>query len=331
MTIFLALSTLWHALWFNPQMFPFPGNRPLSGGGSPPAFVQASSGDSSSATNISTNTATSASGDLIFAFGGGQQSCASFGGANAAIQEPACTAGSCSFTPIIPTIGATSIGAHLDTVGSGYTQNPDCAITGGNNDGLCATTETGGSVDSFSLSGVGTGFTPASPAVITITPHGGTGGSGATAHVTAYGIGNSSTQCTSAWYAKNITGGASNQVKMTWAPTTGYIGITAIELSGASASAPFQVGASAKTSAASITSDSFASGSAGSTVVCGSRVEALSQTWTPGTGYTLPSAATTPQTFMAAEYQVNLNPSGTTPAISSGNSVDRELICAAFK
>ena len=33
MTLFLALSTLWHALWFSPQMFPFPGNPPVSGGG----------------------------------------------------------------------------------------------------------------------------------------------------------------------------------------------------------------------------------------------------------------------------------------------------------
>ena len=290
-----------------------------------PSFIQATSGDSSSASTISSATATTTTGNLLYATYGAEAQCTNTTfAANATL--PTDTAGD-TFTPIFPTGSAriAAIGATVTNGGSGYTTGATCSVSGAGGAGTCGVTVTANVVTAV---GINTTSFWSGPVTITISPIG--LGSGATAQVDFYGISNTSTECVGSWYAKNITGHSNNQVTMTNA-TQSFVGISVIEIAGASTSSPFDAAAAGETSGSTtVTSSSFASGSTGYFVACGTRVESLSQTWTAGSSYTVPAAATGPQAFMTSQYRANFNPNGTTASIVSAATTDRELICASF-
>lgn len=297
-------------------------------------FVQATNGGNSSGASSSvSNAATTTTGNLLFVFFGEQRNCNNgMTGSNALGNTPTDTAGD-TFTPIIPAhTTAYAAGINLDSAGSGYAGVISCTISGGGatTNATCAATESGGAIATLDLQTAGAGYT--SPATVTIT--GSQGGSGATAHITAYGIGNSSTECTMAWYAKNITGATNNQVTITHDNAVQYHWVTVEEWSGLSTIAPYDTEADAVTSGTSITSSAFSTAQAHETAICGTRVEALTQTWAPGTGYTNPANADPGGTndFITSEYQpFTTAQSGATASISSGSSADREIICGLFK
>lgn len=67
MTFILALIALWHALWFNPQMFPFPGNLPFSSGGPTITQVGTTQTAHASGSNPATTTGINTTGATMLA------------------------------------------------------------------------------------------------------------------------------------------------------------------------------------------------------------------------------------------------------------------------
>lgn len=69
MSIFLALSALWQALFFSPQMFPFPGNPAGGGGGVTFALVQHASNSCGGGATCAVTVTSTTAGNLLVAFG----------------------------------------------------------------------------------------------------------------------------------------------------------------------------------------------------------------------------------------------------------------------
>jgi hypothetical protein len=123
-------------------------------------------------------------------------------------------------------------------------------------------------------------------------------------------------------------------VTVTWGANPQFPGITVLEFSSIDTSNPLDASTSADVNirASSVTSSSFSITQADEVAVSGSSVDALSNSWTACTSYTIPRGATTSLTFTTAEYQIlSSTQSGVTASISSNQSPRRLMVLGTFK
>lgn len=132
------------------------------------------------------------------------------------------------------------------------------------------------------------------------------------------------------FYAKNITGNASNVVTANFSGSVNYRGISVQEISGADTTNPFDVSAKGSANGPDVTTGSFTTTVADTIVVCGMTPEAVGESYTPGSGYTIPSGATSDYT--TSQYQIFSSiQSSATASCSTGNTNGKAIIAAAFK
>lgn len=128
------------------------------------------------------------------------------------------------------------------------------------------------------------------------------------------------------WYAKNITGNASNVVTVTYSTSVTFTGATQIQYSGTSTSSPFETGTTAtNANGTTVTSPSFSPASSGNINVAVS-IGNGGTTWTPDSNYsTVDSTNTFTQDRVSA-------PSGSqTVTATSSNVLTLVLGVASFK
>lgn len=323
----IALCLILEAAAFGQSVARRGAGIPATGGGGSigtPAGSQ-NSNTSASAT-ISSAAHTTTAGDLLYVFASTQSTPGGLG--SCALPNDT---GNDTFIPIIPSGGSYLLGARITNGGSGCSGDPSCVISGGGGTlATCLATHSGGSVDAIVIGVAGAGDYTSAPTV-TLS---GNGCTGATAEITAYGVADGGSPSTSmAWYAKNVAGTASNVVSINFGLSAAYNAVSVAEVSGLSTSTPLDVSpGNSSDSASSITSPSYNTANAAEIALCGSRVEALGQTWTAGTGFTVLTAATAIDTFQTIEYQTySTTQTGVTASISSGSSAVRGLICGVFK
>lgn len=329
MLIFLALL---HSLFFSPQQIriPGPGGQLPSGGGVIGTPV-GSECVSQTAGACLTNTQTTTAGDAILY----TASAANSGCSGSMAPLLPTDTGSDTFNPVPISSGGVVLGAIVPVGGggAGYT-GPTCAMSGpGPGGGTCAVSLSGGVVVGVTVTNGGN-YTGAVTFAL-----GGTTGTGASAFVSGYGQPSSTSFCQAAWLAANVAGTANNQITM----PTAFSGLTfnagsAVEVSGLSTSAPLDTASGARAaSGGSITTGTFNTANANEIVVCPTRVEALTNTWTYGniggvaSAVVSGSTGASPNNFQTVEYKTfTSTQSGITGAISSTPSGERTMICVAL-
>lgn len=133
------------------------------------------------------------------------------------------------------------------------------------------------------------------------------------------------------WYAKNITGNASNSVTVTWSVSSGFTAITVIQISGASTSAPLDTFVAGSSGAAnSITSLAFTTGVANTVVIMAASIQSLGNVYTPNAGYTL--VTTDPDTLNGVQCKiVSSIQTGITPVMTSTQTAAWEEMTVSIK
>ena len=140
------------------------------------------------------------------------------------------------------------------------------------------------------------------------------------------------------FYAKNITGNASNVVTCNFSNPSGYVAVVVLQVAGASTTAPFQSElGGAVSSSSTYTSAAFNVTGAHSLVIYGGSVFTLGATWTPGLiGGTTADGMTGSEPFnvgiAAAEWRsITGATSGITAAVSLTSSVRGIMAVAVFQ
>lgn len=313
----------------------FGSNYVAAGGGANPVFGSAVSGSAQGSGGTSTSgSLTTSSGNSVFVYWSMQTVCSGFTGGASLSSYPTYTGA--TFKPVVPASGGGIIGVKITNAGSGFTTDPTANITytGGGSGAGITLAQSGGLLTTAQVNAIGTGIN--APVTLSVT---GGGGTGATIEVSAYGIG-STLACTVMWQASNVSGGTGT-VSFTH-PAGAYHGIAAIAASGLSTSNSFDTGASGTIgSSASVNSSSFSTASAAEMLICGTRVEALSQTFT-GTGTacsgavggvcTVPAASVSSDGFQGMFYGIySGTQSGVVATGGSGTSQVRSILCGVFK
>ena len=275
-----------------------------------------------------TVTKTTTAGDLVVL---GASSSATCSGqlSSSGFQLPTHTPGTDAITPVwFP--NAEVVGIQVTAGGTLYASVPTCSIS---NCGAasCTANISGGAVVSADIvTSLGACTAPAAVSF-------GGPGSGATAIISAYGqpAAGGTDYCSMMWQIKNNSG-VTSDVFTPPADIYGaqFSGLSVAEVSGASTTAPFDVGIGANASATPITTGSFTTTNANEIVFCFSRVENLSNTWTAGTNYTR-LAASEPgsgNNFQSMEYRILTTGAGLsqTASYDAGSSGVMNMICAAF-
>ena len=302
---------------------PFTTSGAAAGGG----FTISAASNSQSGTGALTVTKTTTAGSALLLHG----STANGGGCtNNLIPLPSTASGAETIIPLPLSTGSPLMGATIVSGGALYT-SPTCSVTGCGGSATCGVTLTGGVVTNVSISN---GGSCAGAATINI---GGATGSGANVVPSAYGLSDGAgTFCSSYWYAVNIPGTSSEVFTLSTSLSgQSFNALTVIEVHGAGAS-PLDVAVGiGGASATSVTLGAFNTGSAHEAVVCPARIEALTNTWTAGSPYTLITgggdALPGGNNFIAAESNTySSTQTGLTPSISSNNSAGWTLACVGF-
>lgn len=286
-----------------------------------------SNSSSASASTPASGAHTTTTGDALFVFWGESTPCSSVNTLN----RPTDTGGD-TFVPVYPSNGGPVLGVRVTNVGNGYLTTPSCTISNAGA-ATCSDIISGGQISSVTITSQGTPTTT----VPTITLGAPAGGSPvqATAAFTAYGQNSGSTFCTSAW--TSIVGtGTTNNVVSTDASTT-FNGVNVAEVTLSPGTVDVTAGNSVA-SGASITSNSFTTTNANDIILCGSRVQNTSNTWTAGLIGGVSSAQVSGATPGGANnYQtiefltVSSIQTSITAAISSSPNAARTMICAALE
>ena len=328
MSLFLIITALWQSLFFNPQAIVVKHRGGGSTIGTPVGSVCANAGTGACLTNTQTTTA----GDTILYVASAATACSNF--ASTVFLAPTDTGGD-TFLPVVLTSGSIVLGVTVTSGGTGYV-TPTCSFSGtGTGGGTCVANLTGTSVASVSVTNGGS-YT--GPVTVTIT---GAPGTGVATAITGYGQPSSTSFCQAEWYAKNVAATANNQITMPTEMTTiTFNSGSAAEISNLSTSAPrdapSSVGARAA-SGASITTGAFSTTNANEIVICPTRVENLTNTWTYGNIGGVASSVVTGSTgagsnnFQTMEYKIFTSiQSGITGAVSSTPNGERTMLCVAL-
>lgn len=131
------------------------------------------------------------------------------------------------------------------------------------------------------------------------------------------------------WYAKNITGNASNVVTATYVANRAFVECINHQYSGLDTTAPLDTSATGTASAAaSVTTGAFSTAQNDEVSVCFASVNALSITFTAGSGYTKQVNIST----MASEDQIfSTTQSSVTASMSKTGNSDWEMVCGVLK
>ena len=329
---FLLVASAWG------QRIPGPGGMAPSGGGGIGTPTGASTGAAGTGTTITSGTFNTATGDTALAYFSAQSACTNFT-SSSNLPLPTTASGSFTWHPVPTAGGGDVIGVVLDSGGT-YATAPSCVISGGGGSGAtCSVSFTFPSVTAISITLTGSGYT----SIPSISFTGGTPTVNATAHVISMGQpsgAGSPTACGAAWYAASVAATTSNTV------TVGSIsalfrGVSVADVSGL-ATSPADTGASATgSSLTSITSNAFTTANASEIMLCGTRVEAVSQTWcSPSSNCPFGSvnasivSGATPtgsNSFQTIGYAIFSGiQTGQTAKMASNGSQIRNLICQTF-
>jgi hypothetical protein len=333
------------------QTMPFPGPVNAAAAATPPAFVQASSGSTTSGTQATVATTfgctsgacSRTAGNTLVAIGSTSAPCTGFTGSsgwNGTNQPIANTEGD-TWTPLFPltytgTAGVGVVGIKLVGGGSGYSGTISCTINGGtfSTQATCSATQSGGVINALTM--VNEGTYTAIGSGITVSISGSGGGSGATAVISAYGVPITGGYCMYSWTAPvGSSPSGSDFVTITnpnGGTASGYSGLAVFEVSNAATvnTAAFALNTSAATF---ITSPTFTA-PANSVVLISSRVETLSQTWSAtGATFANPTVLTSSMpngtdSFISGSYLTISSSTTGTVTMSSGGSVSNREILA---
>jgi len=247
-----------------------------------------------------------------------------------AMPLPTDTAGDL-FVPDVPTGQPFAVNGYKVTSSGSCASPPSSCITTG---GTCSVQP---SCQVNCSGGVAVSVTPSGGGSCTVPPTGismsGPGTySGITAVPTAYGLLNAGNNCTWKWHSIGVTGATNNTVSVNSTLSAGYFALIAVELAGVVAldtnAAAISGGAS------SLVSSSFTPAQANEAAVCGTRVEALSQSpWGSTTGLTFGTGnPASPNDFAQQAYQIfSGNPGSTAEQVNSSGSAARALFCSIYK
>lgn len=143
----------------------------------------------------------------------------------------------------------------------------------------------------------------------------------------AYYAGAGSTNITF-WYAKNITGNASNIVTATFASSTGYYNITVVQYSGIDQTSPLDVYDTAQGTGTSVTSGAFTTTNANDLILCYASTNSIISGYSAGSGFTLRDNGAL---GAFQEKIVSTIQTSTTASMSHSNSVSWAFATMAFK
>lgn len=130
------------------------------------------------------------------------------------------------------------------------------------------------------------------------------------------------------WYAKNITGNASNVVTANLSGAQTFRSIHILQYSGADPTAPFEIAATGTGTGPSVTSSAFSPAAAGNVNVAFASF-GNTATWAAGTNYALEIAAASPD--RASEDRVNAPSGSQTASITSGGTNALIITVGSFK
>lgn len=201
-------------------------------------------------------------------------------------------------------------------------------------------------VNSSPKTGLGSGSTVATPAIshttgnllvvavrwdsttVTVTGVADTAGNTYTSRTVKTFNGTDSVQF---WYAKNITGNASNVVTATFSSSApSASGITVDQFSGCDTTSPYDTEASGSGSGTGLVTGAFTTTTADEVIVVAGDQGSTSGTYTAGAGYTI--AGQTIGVALSTEYQiVSSIQTGVTAGITSSAGLAYGIIAATFK
>ena len=132
------------------------------------------------------------------------------------------------------------------------------------------------------------------------------------------------------WYAKNITGNASNVVTVTWNKSTNSSGLVVLQYSGADTVNPFEGATTGATTGTSVTSNGFSPAASGNVDVAGGW-DAVQGTLAAGANYKV-EAVESSSTALNGEDRLNAPAGAQTASISdSGNAGNIVIAVASFR
>lgn len=311
------------------QYIPVPFTHPSGGGG--PAFVQANFGATNSAvTSIATPSQTTTATDLLYAFTVVDIPCST--GASNGSWAVTDTGGD-TFTPIVPNGTGIILTIGITQVGTGYSTTPSMTISGCSANGTYGAT-CSGSAPNLTCSGYNTtvAATGCGPSLPTVSFSGGSPTVPEAAVVTAVGVAGG--HCTAAFYCSSLAGTSNNIVTFTH-PSATFSALTIEEFSGVS-TIDAEADGESTSSVSSVTTGSYSTTVNAEAAVFGSALVNTGCSWTPTSGWTIPSAGTPASGSgvycMNSEYKIlSSTVSGVTTQSAVGSkSADMTGILATF-